>query len=157
MAFLSLEDSEMYRKGIFSEPVAKRTCAASLRKAERVYKDFAFCLLSTPRGQALRAMAPDSPIQIDDTSSLSSLDSSHNDTPQTSSAIQAPRRVHNAFVLLPTLSSEKKLLYKPLSKSSFGLDFEARVDEIIGEYREGKALYYFARYDGGIARKVWRV
>ena len=50
MAFLSLEDSEMYRKGIFSEStltsVAKRTCAASLRKAERVYKDFAFCLLS---------------------------------------------------------------------------------------------------------------
>ena len=32
------------QKWIFSEPVAKRTCAASLRKVERVYKDFAFCL-----------------------------------------------------------------------------------------------------------------
>ena len=31
---------------------------------------------------------------------------------------------------------------------------ETPVNEVIGEYREGKVLYYYARYDGGIAYRV---
>jgi len=114
-------------------------------------------------------MSASSPICIDDDSPLSS------PTPSDDNGVSNPvapdghprkfgtaviprshdRRVplqRKVFVSVPRISSEKKLLYKPINMSS--LATELLVDEVIGEYREGDTLYYFARYDGGIARKV---
>jgi hypothetical protein len=98
-------------------------------------------------------MSARSPIYIDDGSPLTSTDTSCDDN-RVSMPLVPNGRARKLVVSLPRISSERKLLYKPLNKSSLGADFEARVDEVIGEYREGSILYYFARYDGGIARKV---
>ncbi|KAJ3512355.1 hypothetical protein NLJ89_g3566 [Agrocybe chaxingu] len=57
------------------------------------------------------------------------------------------------YIELPRLSAAKKILYKPVEETSMKGDYEPRVDEVVGEYRDGKYLYYFARYDGGIAHK----
>ncbi|CAA7268012.1 unnamed protein product [Cyclocybe aegerita] len=57
------------------------------------------------------------------------------------------------YIELPRLSAAKKVLYKPVEETSMKGDYEPRVDEVIGEHRDGKYLYYFARYDGGIAHK----
>jgi hypothetical protein len=109
-------------------------------------------------------MSASSPICIDGDSPLSSFDTS-SDVNAVSNPIapnDQPRKLRiydkrvplkrKVFVSLPRLSSERKLLYKPINKSS--LSNETRVDEVIGEYRQENTLYYFARYDGGIARKV---
>jgi hypothetical protein len=96
-------------------------------------------------------MSVNSPICIDDGSSLSSLDESSDGALK---PINPSGRARKPFVLLPRFSSQRKRLYKPLNEISFGANLQARVDEVIGEYREGDTLYYFARYDGGIARKV---
>jgi len=104
-------------------------------------------------------MSASSPIRIDDDSPLSSSDTSSVISNHNRKLIVIPRlndkRVplkRKVFVSVPRISSERKLLYKPLNKSFLGI--ETRVDEVIGEYHEDDTLYYFARYDGGIARKV---
>lgn len=99
-------------------------------------------------------MSVNSPIYIDDDSPLSSPDESSDDNNTVCKPVAPNGRAQKVFVSLPRFSPNRKLLYKPLNKSSFGADFEADVDEVIGEYREGNTLYYFARYAGGIARKV---
>ncbi len=97
-------------------------------------------------------MVSDSLLDIDDDSPLSS---PSNDSPVLKTpSVELKAPAHKVFVALPRLSAQDKLLYKPMNKSSFGSDFETRVDEVIGEYREGIVHYYFARYDGGIAYKV---
>ncbi|KAF8807753.1 hypothetical protein BYT27DRAFT_7189847 [Phlegmacium glaucopus] len=57
------------------------------------------------------------------------------------------------FVLLPSLPAALKKQYKPVNETSLRAESETRVNEVIGEYREGNILYYYARYDGGIARR----
>lgn len=100
-------------------------------------------------------MSANSPILIDDDSPLSSTEESlHDDTPPKVIASVANGRAQKPFVSLPRFSSERKRLYKPLNLGHPRADLDALVDEVIGEYREGSTLYYFARYDGGIARKV---
>jgi hypothetical protein len=94
-------------------------------------------------------MSASSPIYIDYDSPLTSPDTS-SDENTVSKRIAPNCRAQMVFVLLPRISPERKLLYKPLN----GAGLQARLDEVIGEYREGNALYYFARYAGGIARKV---
>jgi len=63
-------------------------------------------------------------------------------------------RLWGPFVLPPSLPAAQKKQYKPVNETSLWAEREPRVDEIIGEYREGNILYYYARYDGGIARRV---
>ena len=58
------------------------------------------------------------------------------------------------FVLLPRLSAAQKKQYKPPNETSLRAESETHVNEVIGEYREGNVLYYYARYDGGIAHRV---
>lgn len=65
-----------------------------------------------------------------------------------------PARTNKVYVVPPRLTSAQKLRYKPPNEISFAFNLETRFDEIIGEYTEGKKLYYFARHDGGIAHKV---
>lgn len=60
------------------------------------------------------------------------------------------------FIVPPTLPPSQKEQYKPVTETSLKTEFYPKVDEVIGEYREGNNLYYFARYDGGIAHKVSR-
>jgi chromodomain-helicase-DNA-binding protein 4 len=55
------------------------------------------------------------------------------------------------FVLPPRLPAAQKKLYNPSNETSLS---EILVNEVIGEYREGNVLYYYARYDGGIAHRV---
>lgn len=98
-------------------------------------------------------MSSDSPYHIvNDSPLLFPSDASQDVVLKTPGGLKAPAR--RFFITLPQLSAQEKLLYKPWNKSSFGSDFETRVDEVIGEYREGNTHYYFARYDGGIAYKV---
>jgi hypothetical protein len=97
-------------------------------------------------------MSTSSPIYIDDDSPLTSPDTSSDDN-TVSRPVGANGHARKPFVWLPRIPPERKLLYKPLNKI-FGADLQARVDEVIGEYCEGNTLYYFARYAGGIARKV---
>jgi chromodomain-helicase-DNA-binding protein 4 len=65
-----------------------------------------------------------------------------------------PTRTNKVYVAPPRLPSIQKQQYKPVNEISFAFDLETRFDEIIGEYTEGKKLFYFARHDGGIAHKV---
>lgn len=65
-----------------------------------------------------------------------------------------PTRTNKVYVAPPRLPLAQKQQYKPANEISFPFDLETRSDEIIGEYTEGKKLYYFARHDGGIAHKV---
>lgn len=64
--------------------------------------------------------------------------------------------VTKIFVLVPTLTEAEKKLYAPPSgvNGVSKLGIGQKVDEIIGEHREGTDLYYFARYKEGIAYKV---
>ena len=65
-------------------------------------------------------------------------------------------RPQKPFILPPRLPAAQKKQYKPPNETSLGplTESETHVDEVIGEYREGNELYYFARYDGGIAHRV---
>lgn len=98
-------------------------------------------------------MSASSPIYINDDSPLTSPDTS-TDGNTVSEPVAPNSRARKLFVSLPRISPKRKLLYKPLNKISFGAALQACLDEVIGEYREGNTLYYFARYAGGIARKV---
>lgn len=73
-------------------------------------------------------------------------------TPTTSTS--AVRRTGRVFVSAPLLPSAQKRQYKHISETSLNLDARARIDEVIGEYLVVDTLYYYARYDGGIAYKV---
>ncbi|KAJ7293407.1 SNF2 family DNA-dependent ATPase [Mycena rebaudengoi] len=57
------------------------------------------------------------------------------------------------FIQPPTMASAERRTYKPRPQSSLPLDPEFPADEIIGEYQEGKQLWYYARYMGGIAHR----
>ena len=63
-------------------------------------------------------------------------------------------RSRGPFVLPPRLPDAQKKLYKPPNETSLRAESETHVNEVIGEYREGNMLYYYARYDGGIAHRV---
>ncbi|TFK36879.1 hypothetical protein BDQ12DRAFT_686022 [Crucibulum laeve] len=71
--------------------------------------------------------------------------------PETAKASRSPQR--NFYVALPILPASQKKQYKPVTESSLAAEFQPRVNEVIGEYKEGNRLYYFACYDGGIAHK----
>jgi hypothetical protein len=64
------------------------------------------------------------------------------------------QRTQNFFIAPPKLPSAQKKLYKSLPETSLKSEVEIDVDEVIGEYSENGRLYYFARYEGGIAHKV---
>ncbi|KAF8898923.1 SNF2 family N-terminal domain-containing protein [Infundibulicybe gibba] len=57
------------------------------------------------------------------------------------------------FVLLPQLSASEKEKYIPVRESSLRSEIQLQIDEVIGEYRDGPILFYFARHDKGIAHK----
>lgn len=63
-------------------------------------------------------------------------------------------RLRIPFVLLSRLSATQKKQYKSTNETSLRIEGETHVNEVIGEYREGNLLYYYARYDGGIAHRV---
>ncbi|KAF5384826.1 hypothetical protein D9615_001372 [Tricholomella constricta] len=67
-----------------------------------------------------------------------------------------PQR-HAFFISPPHIPAEEKELYKPANETSLKANVEMEVDEVIGKYREGNMLYYFARYQGGIAHKYLSV
>lgn len=81
--------------------------------------------------------------------------SPHLHTPKSPSVRPSNRRPF--FIEPPLLSMEQKKQYKTLPETTLKSEVELAVDEVIGEYREGHNLYYFARYDGGIAHKVCAV
>ncbi|GLB35984.1 putative class II histone deacetylase complex subunits 2 and 3 [Lyophyllum shimeji] len=62
-----------------------------------------------------------------------------------------PRRAF--FISPPTIPLAQKKLYQAAKDTFLKDNVEIKVDEVIGEYREGNILYYFARYQGGIAHK----
>ncbi|KAG6830296.1 hypothetical protein H0H92_001374 [Tricholoma furcatifolium] len=57
------------------------------------------------------------------------------------------------FILLPDLLDEEKKVYKAAAETSLKQNVEFLLDEVIGEYREGNVLYYYARSQGGLAHK----
>ncbi|KAF9015550.1 SNF2 family N-terminal domain-containing protein [Cyathus striatus] len=57
------------------------------------------------------------------------------------------------FISPPFLSAAQKKQYKPLPESSLAPEVDIPIDEVIGEHKENRQLYYFARFDGGIAHK----
>ncbi|KAG5636366.1 hypothetical protein H0H81_008284 [Sphagnurus paluster] len=77
--------------------------------------------------------------------------------------LPSPEHVHSAkisrppqqtfFILAPSIPVEERKLYKAAKDSSLKDYVEMDVDEVIGKYREGSIVYYFARYQGGIAHK----
>lgn len=58
----------------------------------------------------------------------------------------------SVYVDVPRLSNEQKRDYVTTAQSTLKHAF--LVDEIIGEHSEDSVLYYYARYEGGIAYKV---
>jgi hypothetical protein len=68
------------------------------------------------------------------------------------------RQTETFFIEPPVLDSAEKSQYKMLPHQfvTSGVEFSAPdVDQVIGEYREGTDLYYFARFQDGIAHKVY--
>ncbi|EAU92718.2 SHREC complex subunit Mit1 [Coprinopsis cinerea okayama7 len=57
------------------------------------------------------------------------------------------------IVLVPSLSPSTKEKYKPREETNLEMEMDIDLDEVIGEYREGNSLYYFARFQEGIAHK----
>lgn len=78
--------------------------------------------------------------------------------PQTPSLLVSPKaRQLELYIEPPVLSSDEKNKYKNLPAEFVlsGFQFDAPdIDQVIGEYREGTDLYYFARFKDGIAHKV---
>jgi chromodomain-helicase-DNA-binding protein 4 len=79
--------------------------------------------------------------------------------PQTPSSPAPPptRQVETFYIEPPILGSEEKSKYKTLPPEhvTSGFVFDAPdVDQVIGEYLDGADLYYFARFQDGIAHKV---
>lgn len=69
-----------------------------------------------------------------------------------------PTKTRNIFYIeLPSFSEAEKEKYKCIPEEfvASGAPFEARdVDQIIGEYRDAGVLYYYARFQDGIAHRV---
>jgi hypothetical protein len=74
------------------------------------------------------------------------------DLPETPKA----RQSEIFYVQPPVLASAEKSQYKTMpAQFVASVEFDAPdVDKVIGEYREGTQLYYFARFQDGIAHKV---
>lgn len=66
----------------------------------------------------------------------------------------ATKRTKFSYVLVPQLSQGTKENYKATEEVGLKMEMEIKLDEVIGEYREGNTDYYFARYEDGIAHKV---
>jgi chromodomain-helicase-DNA-binding protein 4 len=67
------------------------------------------------------------------------------------------RQTEIFYIEPPVLNSDEKSKYKTLPPQfvTSGFIFDAPdVDQVIGEYRDGSDLYYFARFQDGIAHKV---
>ncbi|KAF9527780.1 SNF2 family N-terminal domain-containing protein [Crepidotus variabilis] len=98
---------------------------------------------------------PSSPIVIDDDSPppSSSRSIAQSAVPQTPPPKKPLAGRSLFFVAPPVLNSARKRQYQPLNKFLDKDEPETRVNEVIGEFQDGPTLYYFARYDGGIAHK----
>ena len=72
----------------------------------------------------------------------------------TSSLESSSSHPRDFFVEPPVLTSAQKNTYKTALDTSLKPQNQLKVDEVIGEYSVGGILYYFARYQGGIAHKV---
>lgn len=83
-----------------------------------------------------------------------------NPPPPSSSPDFAPPKLvsspqtRNFYIDPPSLPSDTKKQYKSLPESSLTSEVEIPVDEVVGEYKEGNNLYYFARCGSGSAHKV---
>lgn len=90
----------------------------------------------------------------------SDLTLSDSDPPAASSPVPLsikPRLSPQFFITPPVLPAAQKEQYKAAleTKLTSNVEFDAReLDKIIGEYREGPNLYYFARFKDGVAHKV---
>lgn len=63
----------------------------------------------------------------------------------------------NFWIDPPVLDAEAKSKYKTIPEEfiASGVEFDSpNVDQIIGEYSDESGLYYFARFQDGIAHKV---
>jgi hypothetical protein len=79
------------------------------------------------------------------------------EVPKTPSPPPKARQTETFYIEPPVLSSDEKSHYRTLPEQfvASGVEFSAPdVDKVIGEYREGTHLYYFARFQDGIAHKV---
>ena len=62
------------------------------------------------------------------------------------------------FVELSTLTSAKRQEYKPLADRALGSDEEYNIlapETVVGEYRQGSTLWYYARSEDGVVYKVY--
>jgi len=85
------------------------------------------------------------------------LSSALSEVPSTPAFPPTARQTETFFIELPVLGAAEKSQYKTLPTQfvASGVEFDAPdVDQVIGEYREGTDLYYFARFQDGIAHKV---
>lgn len=57
-------------------------------------------------------------------------------------------------IIPPALSAEQKELYQTSDRSSLNTENEAKLIEIIGEWKDNGKRFYFARYGDGLAYKV---
>lgn len=86
-----------------------------------------------------------SPTALSEAERINPIDESLQQTPQT------------FWVDPPMLDAEAKSKYKTIPEEfiASGVEFDApNVDQIIGEYRDENGLYYYARFQTGIAYKV---
>lgn len=106
-------------------------------------------------GTLASEVLPDAAMLFTPEKSLELISSSPTPPQPPPQASEASIRKHQAFFISPpSIPTAQKKLYKMATETSLKSQVEAKVDEIIGEYLESNELYYFARYDGGIAHKV---
>ncbi|KAJ7107605.1 SNF2 family DNA-dependent ATPase [Mycena crocata] len=74
-------------------------------------------------------------------------------TPQKPVASATPQRKVLDFVEPPRMASAEKGTYSTRSHPRLGDTVEIAIDEIIGEYTENDKLWYYARWEAGIAHK----
>ncbi|KAF5323433.1 hypothetical protein D9611_005738 [Ephemerocybe angulata] len=60
---------------------------------------------------------------------------------------------NNCYIELTPLPESRKKQYRPFAEVMLSFESDEKVDEVIGEYRDGGNLYYFARWRDGIAHK----
>ena len=58
------------------------------------------------------------------------------------------------YIAPPVLPAEQKALYKTSDRSSLSQGNEAKLIEVIGEWKDNGKPFYFARYGNGLAYKV---
>lgn len=70
----------------------------------------------------------------------------------------SPDPASGVYVAPPHLTPSQKALYKSLNDQAIVLDSdsdeEGEVEAIVGEYREGDTLFYYARRANGICHRV---